>query len=290
MTPNFMASDDCRRELNFALSRKKPVLTVMLEPTKMPLGMEMQISGHQSVLRYKYATEELFIEKICDCPDLRCCNCQPSINPVPQQPEKSTEIHEDPYALRQWQNNNMVSRYGSIIASISSSLGALILIVVATLLFANYHQQNLVDFTSFPPLPDRVTDFLSGVWHELPDISSPEYRNLQNLPPIAWLIAVGWFLRSIGSTFKHHAVAEKLVSTSMLVHCVIIAGHIALCACAENAALRNAPPQLDAWLPYYFPAENLVAIVIMIVVGCVVGRAVDWIVRKILCITLKVKL
>lgn len=73
VSPNSMASVNCRREINFALSKQKPFLSVVLEPTEMPLGMELQLSAQQSVLRYNYRTEAQFIEKICACPDLACC-------------------------------------------------------------------------------------------------------------------------------------------------------------------------------------------------------------------------
>ena len=46
---------------------------MVLEPTEMPLGMELQLSAQQSVLRYNFRTEEQFIDKICACPDLAAC-------------------------------------------------------------------------------------------------------------------------------------------------------------------------------------------------------------------------
>lgn len=54
----------------------------------MPLGMELQLSAQQSVLRYNYRSDEKFIEKICACPDLECCRdtSVPVILPVPEAP------------------------------------------------------------------------------------------------------------------------------------------------------------------------------------------------------------
>lgn len=97
ISPHSMASVNCRREINFALSKQKPFLSVVLEPTEMPLGMELQLSTQQSVLRYNYRTEEQFIEKICACPDLvRCKEPQKQpiaaavVNPVAQMPSDQT--------------------------------------------------------------------------------------------------------------------------------------------------------------------------------------------------------
>ena len=100
ISPNSMASVNCRREINFALSKQKPFLSVVLEPTEMPLGMELQLSTQQSVLRYNYRTEEQFLEKICACPDLiRCMGPLqelPQSKPAVQKPSKPAAQPETP--------------------------------------------------------------------------------------------------------------------------------------------------------------------------------------------------
>lgn len=83
VTPNSMASVNCRREINFALSKEKPFLSVVLEPTEMPLGMELQLSAQQSVIRYNYREEETFLEKICACPGLARCKGEPKLRETP---------------------------------------------------------------------------------------------------------------------------------------------------------------------------------------------------------------
>ena len=73
---NSMNSENCRREINFALSKGKPFLSVVLEKTEMPLGMEMQLSAHRSILRYNYGNWEDFIGNILKCPSLAPCRGQ----------------------------------------------------------------------------------------------------------------------------------------------------------------------------------------------------------------------
>ncbi len=85
ISPNSMASANCRREINFALSKQKPFLSVVLEPTEMPLGMELQLSAQQSVIRYNYRTNSKFLEKLCSCPDLEASR-------IPQETEEATEV------------------------------------------------------------------------------------------------------------------------------------------------------------------------------------------------------
>ena len=298
ISPNSMASVNCRREINFALSKQKPLLSAVLEPTELPPGMEMQLSAQQSVLRENFETEEQFIEKICACPEMDCCKQQnysdmvEELPPVPCSPQQDipdmVEHTEDPETEKQ-RLENAVSRYGNLTASVTSGVGALILIIVTALLFANYHQQNLANYTSFGQFPDWIADILPGVWHELPAITDPAYRSLGNLPATAWLIAAGWLLRSVGHTFQRHGAAKKTVLAADILRYAAIVAHVALCARVELAAQQRGA-QWDAWLPYYFPVENLVVFVVMIIGGYITGRIINWCVRKILNMTLPVKL
>lgn len=73
ISPNSIASDNCRREITFALSKRKPFLAIILQPTEMSLGMEMQLSAQQCVMKYSYDTDEAFYRKLCLCPELAIC-------------------------------------------------------------------------------------------------------------------------------------------------------------------------------------------------------------------------
>lgn len=95
VTPNSMASPNCRREINFALAKQKPFLSVFLEPTEMPLGMELQLSAQQSVLLYNFPTRERFIEKICGCPDMVCCLAAPEVPEEPVIPEEVPDLRQE---------------------------------------------------------------------------------------------------------------------------------------------------------------------------------------------------
>ena len=93
ITASSMDSENCRREINFALSKGKPFLSVVLEKVEMPLGMEMQLSAHQSILRYNFAAWEDFIEKIVQCPALAPCQGEATGERAPVQPTRP-EISE----------------------------------------------------------------------------------------------------------------------------------------------------------------------------------------------------
>lgn len=113
VTPLSMSSTNCRREINFALSREKPFLSVILEPTQMPLGMELQLSSQRSVIRHNYPTWESFAEKILACPTLAPCRipdrerdpaapakteAEPTPAPVPAPAAESAPVPASPPA------------------------------------------------------------------------------------------------------------------------------------------------------------------------------------------------
>ncbi|MBQ6240768.1 MAG: TIR domain-containing protein [Firmicutes bacterium] len=73
ISQNSIDSPNCRREVTFALSKRKPFLSVVLERAEMSPGMELQLSAQQSVIRINYEDETSFINKICSCPDIKPC-------------------------------------------------------------------------------------------------------------------------------------------------------------------------------------------------------------------------
>lgn len=73
LSPNAVNSVNCRREINFALSKNKPVLTIHMEEMELPVGLELQLSSQQSVLYYTYDSEERFFDKVETCQYLRPC-------------------------------------------------------------------------------------------------------------------------------------------------------------------------------------------------------------------------
>ncbi len=81
MSATSLASQNCRREINFALSRNLDFLSVILEPVEMSPGMEMQISTYQSILRYKYKSGEQFLERLLGVELLSPCREVPAETP-----------------------------------------------------------------------------------------------------------------------------------------------------------------------------------------------------------------
>lgn len=78
ITPEFVASENCRREMTFADSHKKQRLSIFLEETELPLGVELQISLHQFIKRMNFRSEDAFLNRICQCEFLDSCKQKPN--------------------------------------------------------------------------------------------------------------------------------------------------------------------------------------------------------------------
>jgi TolB-like protein/DNA-binding winged helix-turn-helix (wHTH) protein/Tfp pilus assembly protein PilF len=58
VSPNSVASENCRNELQFALGRGSDVLAVHLVPTELPMGIELELGARQAILKYEHPDEE----------------------------------------------------------------------------------------------------------------------------------------------------------------------------------------------------------------------------------------
>lgn len=63
----YMKSDNCRREMHYALSKRIKVINIFLEPTAMTPGMEMQIGNIFALMKYSMA-ESVFFDRLYSAP------------------------------------------------------------------------------------------------------------------------------------------------------------------------------------------------------------------------------
>ena len=64
MSRAYQDSQNCKRELNFAISRKKEILSIFLEDVMLSPGVEMQLGTYQSILRNRFADNDSFRNSI----------------------------------------------------------------------------------------------------------------------------------------------------------------------------------------------------------------------------------
>lgn len=119
VTDNYMASDNCRREMNFAVQKKKHVINVFLSPTTLTPGMELQIGGIFALMKYTFPSEEYFFERLYSAPALRSENfgADPETIEIQSHREKreteKTQRHEAHDERRRLKNEERAERRAS---------------------------------------------------------------------------------------------------------------------------------------------------------------------------------
>ena len=76
LTPEYLASANCRDELNFARDKNKPLLLIYLDEVTLPAGMELRLGRIFAVHRAQYATDEAFYSKVFSAKGIALCNKQ----------------------------------------------------------------------------------------------------------------------------------------------------------------------------------------------------------------------
>lgn len=91
ISENSLNSHNCRREINFALLKKKPFISIVLEQVHMSLGMEMQLSATQSIFKYTLPNERDFYNKLYEARFLQECLGQPDLSVIVSSPRDHGE-------------------------------------------------------------------------------------------------------------------------------------------------------------------------------------------------------
>lgn len=73
VSKNFVASQNCRREINFAIDLKKDPLVVYLEDFELSLGMRMQLGTLQGMMYYRHESFDSFIDALVKVKELVSC-------------------------------------------------------------------------------------------------------------------------------------------------------------------------------------------------------------------------
>jgi len=88
---NSISSHNCKKEINYAVFLNKFFISVFLEPVAMTLGMQMQLSTNQSILKYTIDSEYEFFTKLYDAKELSGCIGASNPNIVVSKPSEYSE-------------------------------------------------------------------------------------------------------------------------------------------------------------------------------------------------------
>lgn len=93
----YIKSDNCRREMHYALSKRIKTINVFLEKTELTPGMEMQIGNIFALMKYTFPSKEHFFEKLYTSPLLNSENfsdADSSVEPI------NTTVHISGKAMK----------------------------------------------------------------------------------------------------------------------------------------------------------------------------------------------
>lgn len=93
ISKNYLDSDNCRDELNYARDQNKPRLLIYLEDVTLPSGMRMRIGRLQALFFWEYRSDAELIEKISGAEGIARClsNGKPS-SPLPVPAPSTTHL------------------------------------------------------------------------------------------------------------------------------------------------------------------------------------------------------
>lgn len=86
----YLNSQNCKRELNFAISRKKDILSVFIEDVVLSPGMEMQLGTYQAIYKKRFDTDRKFIESFCAEQYFNSCRNVGVVENTPRQEQPRT--------------------------------------------------------------------------------------------------------------------------------------------------------------------------------------------------------
>ena len=82
-------SQNCRREINYAIDQRKELLTVYLEDVKLSSGMKMQLGTLQAMFLNRYGNTASFVDSLSGAQMLRRCNSNSAYVPPVSKPQQS---------------------------------------------------------------------------------------------------------------------------------------------------------------------------------------------------------
>lgn len=99
LTEEYLASSNCKDELNYARDKNKPIVLIYLDEVTLPAGMELRLGRLFAVHRQQYATEEAFYTKVFSADGIARCNSR--YNPSSVSRTASTSVRSERISKRQ---------------------------------------------------------------------------------------------------------------------------------------------------------------------------------------------
>ena len=95
----YMRSDNCRKEMHYAITKKIPLINIFLEETTLTPGMEMQIGNLFALMKYSMS-DSVFDERLFSAPQLSDALLDVEMLPSEPAPARKKERERVPVILR----------------------------------------------------------------------------------------------------------------------------------------------------------------------------------------------
>lgn len=103
---NYINSQNCKRELNYAISKKKTILSIFIEDVTLSPGIEMQLGSYQALYMKNFLSESDFINSLCKEHYFDICRkgsdehlTDDTSEPLPQEPGMATLVVNRKFGL-----------------------------------------------------------------------------------------------------------------------------------------------------------------------------------------------
>ena len=99
VSENYLNSENCKDELNFARDRGKPQLLIYLEDVELPQGMAMRMGRNQAIFHNRYTESEKFYAKLYETSEIEFFNENNSVPKYESKRSVSAKKNKPKYIL-----------------------------------------------------------------------------------------------------------------------------------------------------------------------------------------------
>ena len=164
----YMRSDNCRKEMHFALTKKIPLINIFLEETKLSPGMEMQIGSIFALMKYGMP-EETFEEKLLAAPQLKpeLLDAPAAGETPPKKKKEKTAVPVDIYAAQEQERASQKKKKRRRIISFGALFAVLTaLLVLGIVGWSTGLIARIVKRTEQPAIPNAPIETEEITWHD----------------------------------------------------------------------------------------------------------------------------
>lgn len=107
ISPNYDASDNCRRELAFSLNLKKPTLSLYIEQFQMSDGLQLQLGLSQAMFCSRFSTAAVLTDSLANLPMVAVCRKGNSNADENDTHQANNDAEQQLYQIAEWEHVNL---------------------------------------------------------------------------------------------------------------------------------------------------------------------------------------